>query len=280
MDNTLSRRVLAVTALVACAAIALSIFFQINKSGPFREINPFGADPYDAVGSIAFQFALMVVFLTFARTWRLRVEPSQVIKLRLVLHGNILVLAAILTTLIADSIAMLRNPLPISIWGNIIRGEFWSMVGLTCISLVALVAVFWHIPNPSPPETLTPADAIDDVWILVKLPVIFLSQVLPSSIVSWVVRFRCDPFFAPIPFLNPSAHPWRFVCVIGIIMGSGLAIAQLREGLPPNLQIGFLVAFIYVLVELSAILIGFAIFSRYLGLRPTYSIKKGSGRFS
>ncbi len=39
------------TGLITFAAIVFWIFFQINKGGPFPEINPFGVDPYDAVGS-------------------------------------------------------------------------------------------------------------------------------------------------------------------------------------------------------------------------------------
>jgi len=50
MDGKTIRRVHCVTALIASAAVAFYLFFQINKGGPFRDINPFGQDPYDAVG--------------------------------------------------------------------------------------------------------------------------------------------------------------------------------------------------------------------------------------
>jgi hypothetical protein len=47
------QRIHRVTALIAFAAVVFYLFFQINKGGPFRDVNPFGQDPYDAVGSFA-----------------------------------------------------------------------------------------------------------------------------------------------------------------------------------------------------------------------------------
>ena len=61
--NPSARRIHAVAALIFGAAVVFYLFFQVNKGGPFRDINPFGNDPYDAVGSFAFQIALLVGFL-------------------------------------------------------------------------------------------------------------------------------------------------------------------------------------------------------------------------
>ena len=151
------------------------------------------------------------------------------------------------------------------------------MYGLAGISILALVVVSWQVPTLPPPDTLTLADAIDDIWFLVNIPVIFSGQVLPCRLVEWVKEFTSDRFFAHLPWINPRTHPWRFAGMLGGLVGIGLALTQLLEGLPSSLKIGFLVAGIYIVVELSATLVGLAVFGRYLGLMPGHSIPNGSG---
>jgi hypothetical protein len=50
IDRHTIQRIHRVTAWIFTAAILFALFFQVNKGGPFREVNPFGVDPYDAVG--------------------------------------------------------------------------------------------------------------------------------------------------------------------------------------------------------------------------------------
>src|SRR5512136_2704720 len=120
LDKRTIQRIHAVTALIALAAILFYLFFQINKGGPFRDINPFGVDPYDAVGSFAFQGALLVGVLTYARALRLWDLPGLADRVRLILRGDLVVLFAIWVTLIADAIAEVLSPLPSSYWGNVL----------------------------------------------------------------------------------------------------------------------------------------------------------------
>src|SRR5690349_21831833 len=126
-------RIHRVTVLVAFTSVVFWQFFDITKHGPFRDINPFGDDPYDAVGSFAFQVALLVGILTYARALRLREVASPAAHARLILRGNIVVLAAILVTLVADAIAEIIRPLPPSYWGNIL---------LAALVLMFLLALF------------------------------------------------------------------------------------------------------------------------------------------
>lgn len=85
MDNNKNmNNIYRVTALITFAAIVFYFFFEINKGGPFRDINPFGEDPYDAVGSFAFQVGLLVGILTYARALGLRGTPAHAIKTRLI----------------------------------------------------------------------------------------------------------------------------------------------------------------------------------------------------
>jgi hypothetical protein len=269
MNQKTIQRVHRVTALIAIAAVLFYLFFQVNKGGPFRNINPFGEDPYDAVGSFAIQVAILIGILTYARALRLWDDPAQAAKARLILRGNSLVLFAILITLIADAIAEIVRPFPPSYWGNVILVELVLMFVLALACAIALAVVFRRIPTAAPPPDLTPADGIDDLWTLVRVPVARSSLVLPRGIVEWVKRFNSDSFFARVAWLNPRTHPWRFACALGLLVGAGLALAQLQEELPPSLMIGLLVTGIFISAELAATLLGYALFGGYLGLRPS-----------
>ncbi len=270
MTQRTIQRIHRVTALIAFAAIVFYLFFQINKSGPFRDINPFGVDPYDAVGSFALQGALLIGLLTYARALRLRDAPTQATKTRLILRGNRLVLLAILVTLIADAIAEIAGRSPPSYWGNVLRVELALMFLLAVLCAMALRAVFSSIQTVPPPRDLTPADGIDDLWTLVRVPVAKASAILPHAFAEWIQRFNSDWLFARVPWLDPRPHPWRFAGMLGLLVGVGLALAQLQEGLPPSLKTGVLVAGIFISAELGATLLGFALFGGYLGLRPPF----------
>jgi len=268
------QRIHRVTALITFAAIVFYLFFQINKGGPFRDINPFGQDPYDVVGSFAIQGALLIGTLTYARALRLRDAPSQATKTRLILRGNGLVLLAILVTLIADSIAEIVRPFPPSYWGSILLVELGLMFLLALICGIALIAVFARIQTATPPRDLTPADGIDDLRTLVSVPVTKASTFLPPTFVEWVNRFNSDWLFTRVQWLNARTHPWRFACTLGLLVGMGLTLAQLQEGLAPSLKIGLLVAGIFISAELGATLLGFAILGGDLGLRPSFNMSK------
>jgi hypothetical protein len=257
MTGKMVRRAHHATALIAVAAFLFYLFFQVNKNGPFRELNPFGVDPYDAVGSFAIQIALLVGLLTYARALRILVDPGQAAKMRLVLRGNLLVLLAILVTLVVDGIAVYLHPVVSSYWGRVLLVELGLIFLLAGICILALIGAFWHLPTPIPYHNLTPADAIDDLWILVRLPASKFSAALPQRLLT-------------LPWINPRLHPWRFALGLGILVGAGLVLAQMQEGLPPSLQIGMLVIGIFISAELAATLIGFAVLGGYLGLRPSH----------
>jgi hypothetical protein len=194
----------------------------------------------------------------------------------LILHGNILVLAAIFITLCSDAIAEFVQPVPPSLWRNILIIELGSMFLFTFICGLALWVVFRGMPTPLPPPNLTPADAIDDLWSLVRVPVVRGGSIFPPPMVEWVRRFNSDLLFARVQWLDPRKSPWRFTGAVGLLVGILLVLAQLQEGLPPSLAIGLLVMGIFISVEFVATLLGFAVFGGYLGLRPTFKKKSES----
>jgi len=219
LDKRTIQRIHNVTALIALAAMLFYLFFQVNKGGPFREINPFGVDPYDAVGSFAFQGARLVGILTYARALRLWELPGLAARARLILRGDLV--------------------------------------------------VFGRIPiAAASPSDLTPAAGIDDLRTLVRVPFLKAGGHLSRRVVAWVAGFNSDRLFARLPWIDPRPYPWRFACALGLVVGIGLVLAQLQEGLLPSLRTGLIVIGVYMSGELAATLLGIAIFGGYLGLRP------------
>ncbi len=269
LKSTPIQRIHRLTAFILVLAIVFYLFFQVNKHNPFAMGNPFAVDPYDAVGSIAIQLALLISLLSYARVLRCREDPNQ-LKERLILHGNILVLAAIFITLCSDTVAEFVRRLPHSVWVTILRLELGGMFLLTLFCGLALWLVFRGVPTAPPPANLTPADAIDDLWSLVRLPVIRAGAIFPPPVVEWVKRFNSDRLFAHFQWLDPRRHPRRFTAAVGLLIGLALWLAGFQEGLPPSLGIGLLLLGIDISVELVATMLGFAILGGYLGIRPSF----------
>jgi hypothetical protein len=88
-----------------------------------------------------------------------------------------------------------------------------------------------------------------------------------------MASFNSDRLFARLQWINPRPHPWPFACALGLLVGAGLVLALLQEGLPPSLRAGLMVMGVFISAELAATLLGFAIFGGYLGLRPLFNIK-------
>jgi len=263
-----------VTALVTFAAIAFYLFFTVSKNPPFRDINPFNDDPYDAFGSFGFQVALLTAIVTYARALRLRESVAQSAKARLILRGNIVVVSAILISLVADAAAEFLRPFPPSYWGAILNWALLLMLALTFSCVLALIVVFRRIRTPEPPPNLTPADGLDDLWTLIRIPMVKSRAILPARLIGWTQTFTADQFFSRLPWTSPRTHPWRFASCLGILAGVGLAVAHLQEGLPPSLAIGLLITVVFIGFEFAATLVGFVLLGGYLGLRPSWNTDK------
>ena len=263
-----------VTALVTFAVVAFYFFFAVSKTPPFRDINPFNEDPYDAFGSFGVQVALLTAIVTYSRALRLRESITQAPKARLILRGNIVVVSAILISLMADAVAEIQRPFPPSYWGAVLNWALLLMLALTFSCVMALITVFRRIRMPEPPLDLTPADGLDDLWALVRIPVTTARTMLPARLVGWVQNFTTDQLFSRFPWTSPRSHPWRFACALGALAGLGLSVAHLQEGLPPSLRIGLLITAIFTGVEFAATIAGFTLLGGYLGLRPSWNTNK------
>ncbi len=88
----------------------------------------------------------------------------------------------------------------------------------------------------------------------------------------WVEGFSSDRLFARLGWVDPRRHPWRFALALSLLAGLGLFAAHLREGLPPSLRIGLLLAGFFIGGESLAVMLGFVILGGFLGLRPALKI--------
>ncbi len=256
------------TTAVAAAAVLACLLFQLGRQPAFSQASPFARDPYGAVGSIALQVALLAAGLAYARSLRMRSHPLRHHHPNLILRGNVVAILSVSVTLLAGSIAQALNPKPASPDARMLRA------GLECMALVAVYCAaavmhaFRGLPAVAPPANLTLCDAIDDLWMFVRVPVARLRAVLPERWVWLVLTFHAERLFARIASFDPRRHPWRFACAAGIAAGSCLCLAELQEGLPPSLPVGLLATSFFLAGETLAVLLGFALLGGYLGLRP------------
>jgi len=251
-----------------CRPLLFLAFFQLAKTAPFDEVAPFGEDPYDAVGSMAIQVAILIGGLTLVRSLTLATSRARPFQPVLILRGWVCVLAAIQITLAADAIAVLRTP-PVRMPES--RALLW-MLGLTaCVALLGDLAVLLG-KRPagavSPPRNLTPADAIDDGISVFQELAVAAHSILPPSLIESIRGLSSRTIFSRIPWVAPDRHPWRFACTVGLVSGCALLAAQLAEGLPSRWNTVGLLAGIFVGGELAGALAGFAALGGYLGLRP------------
>lgn len=122
--------------LVVILSMAFCIFFQVSKHGPpFRSLNPFGEDPYDSVGSFKVQFVLFLTVLSLVRAFRPYPRGVQKEQQVVLVRSEMFVVLAIVITLVADLIAMIRHT---TMWmGSITGYELWWMaLGFLVVTVI------------------------------------------------------------------------------------------------------------------------------------------------
>lgn len=263
------RRLQWVSTFVFAAALLFFAFFQRAKIAPYREVSPFGEDPYDAVGSIAIQAAVLIGGLTWIRSATLATSRPRPFQPVLILRGWVCGLSTIQITLAADAIAVLHNPPAPSPAAS---GLLWMLGLIAVVALLGDLAVlvgFRHTVAAALPRNLTPADAIDDVLSVFQELAFAARSFLPPSLVEGIRRLNSRRIFSRIPWVAPNRHPWRFAFAAGLISGFALLAAQLAEGLPSHWSTALLLAGVFLGGEVAGVLAGFAVLGGYLGVRPT-----------
>ena len=68
-------------------------------------------------------------------------------------------------------------------------------------------------------------------------------------------------------WLNPRRHPWNIVILLGVLLGIALLLSDMiGEGGPPQQGRLAMVATIFIGVEFSAVLLGYALLMMPIGL--------------
>jgi hypothetical protein len=98
-----------VTLTTYLQVILFVLFFNFSKHNLIlAQLNPFIEDPFDAVGSFGIQLAAVAGGLSLLRIFRPYPRGITLKNLTLILNCNLTALLAILVTLIADSVALVR----------------------------------------------------------------------------------------------------------------------------------------------------------------------------
>lgn len=113
--------------------LAFLFHFQLAKHWkPWAAVNPFGEDPYDAVGSFAVQFVLFMMLVSLVRAFRpLSEEAAPVASFT---RGALMASVAIGFTCLSDLVAMARH---LPVW-------FGRPQGTQLFAATALL-LFWSI---------------------------------------------------------------------------------------------------------------------------------------
>jgi len=257
-------------------ALVFYALFQLSKIPAISNFSPFAEDPYDIVPSIAFQIALLAALLSLARLASIRDELGMRQRARLILHGILLVELGLVATLFTDGIAIVTHlPLAFSTPLAFLFAGLGLLVALAVIEGFLLIKAWRELR----PLAYQPADnplgmTIRDCWTLVTMVAGWVADPAASLKSLWqqvdtLARKTGRAWQLKLPFIDPDCHPWRFALLVACAIGGLLFLGMiLGEGLPPSFAVGVKVFLVFFSIEMVAVLSGFALFGRFLGLRP------------
>ncbi len=272
--------------LAVCLAITFGGFFQFTKHDPvLAAILPFGNDPYDVVGSFGVIIAMLLSVLSVLRILhRKRTDQQNILAAR----TQFTVAAAVLVTLVTDSVAMVRHP---SMWMNRAGSTELVMLmgGMIVLALCLSLGIRFSVRNN--PLVVTGSWKKAAALSIVAIAVLAL---YPEPIIQSVVGELCTLLvgilllFVPLSALPPafisfainlstrSKHQqrqmrpwiqWGAIALLGICVGSVLLFGELSgEGAPASLPLRILVTSIFIGTSIIGLLIAYACLRNPLGL--------------
>jgi hypothetical protein len=135
-----SRHTRIVTIVTFVLTVAFVTFFNLSKHLPaFSAVNPFAEDPADAVGSIGIQLAGLSILIALLRMVRPYPQGFSEAHALRILRADLVALLAILVTMFADAVAMIRYA---SIWMEDANG--WLLLGSVLALATAACLAGWQ----------------------------------------------------------------------------------------------------------------------------------------
>lgn len=300
-----TRRSLVSSALVLALAAVFCVFFQFTKQYPaFSSVNASAADPYDAIGSFGIQAAAFLGALSVLRAYRWGrdgVRSSE--REASLVRTQVAAVLAVAVTLIGDAVAMLRHP---SVWLGVSAGTAYAAALLAVAVMAAFVGA--RVLAGSPRSDHLPAPALRAAWICASVGALVFVVVLafyPETVTSSIpgalltviagvvllfvpvrlftlalVPHPCAETAAPSQARRsgPRSWQWAFVAAIGVLAGLALVAVELvadAGAAPPQLGQIALVGSVYVGLESSGLLIGYALLRGPLGLGQRTALAAG-----
>lgn len=272
--------------LAVCLAIIFWGFFQFTKHDPvLAAILPFGNDPYDAVGSFGVIIAGLLSLLSVLRALRRRRTDQQTI---LVARTQFAVAAAVLVTLVTDSVAMVRH---IPMWMNRAGATelVLLMVGMVVLALglsllirfsirdiplavtgswkkAAVISIVTIVVLAFYPESIIQSTVGELCTLLVGILLLFVPlSALPAAF----IPFEIKPSMAGKPQQRrmPAWMQWGAIALLGICVGIVLLLGEWHgEGAPGASPLRILVASIFIGAPVVGLLIAYACLHKPLGL--------------
>jgi hypothetical protein len=279
-------------AVFILAALFYGSFMFAKHDPAFRDIIPFGEDPYDAVGSFGVIVAMLIALLSLARAFRpLREAPSAAQLFYLVRSQQAVVLAVVIT-LSADAVAMARHA---SMWtGAASRDRLIALLGgITTVAIAVQLLVRASqrtIPQAGSNRWIRAAMVTLLILLVLadypeqligRLPAHLLTVVVGAIVLIAPMRFllialvpdpACEERMEKRPShgkFSTAGRRWTMVVLVGILIGASAFMGEIAEGSGAS-SIGRLVfvASVFIGLGFAGILIAYAFLAKPLGLEP------------
>ena len=270
--------------IVFVLALLFAFFFDFTKHNPsLSPINPFADDPYDAIGSFAFQATIFFGLLSLFRAFRpyRKDQPSDEQKLFLV-RTQIAIVLSILVTLVGDLVAMIRH---FPVWSRVSAG--YLLLALVIAFSILSIAIGIIVRNsarntfvPVVMNSLKRSAIISSVFFIVLL---FYPESIRKStlgalftvVVGAVLLFM--PVWAWGEFLTQTMETpsktitsrwiWIVVSLMGILLGFAIVLRELTaEGETISLAGSIFIISVYIGLEFAGVVIGYSFLGKFLGI--------------
>jgi hypothetical protein len=166
-------------------------FFSWSKTDQFAAVNPFAYDPYDAIGSFAFQIAVAISILSLARSFQQRKNLNSLQRSPYIMRGIGIALFVTVITILGDSIAVTRqySMVSSSIFGMYLLIGLGALTLLTLINGVLFIKELRLSPGLHATGNISSSlgEALHDVYLMVLSP---LSKIFPKveNIDQWLQK--------------------------------------------------------------------------------------------